>query len=156
MGLAFISLGIFVPAPLSERALPLALGGLFTVPYVILLVRRTVVFRADHAGITLGPELPMLQFRTVFPWADIKKITLYKITRPSQTMGKQPGTYIGIVPHRRAPADGAARRINTWRLDRERLAAVTAAAAPAVPIVDAAEIDPFTKAGRAVMREVGR
>jgi len=150
-------MGIFAPESLPARVIVVALGGLFAVPYVILLVTRKIVFRADHAGITLGPELPMFQFSTVFiPWADIKKITLYKITRPSRTMGRQPGTYIGIVPHDRAPADAAARRINTWRLDRGRLAAVTAAAAPGAPIVDAGEIDPFADAGRAILRQVRR
>jgi hypothetical protein len=127
------------------------------VPYVILLARRAIVFRADQAGITLGPEVPTRQFFSEFiPWPDINKITLYQITRPSRTVGRQPGTYIGIVPHHRRLAAGAARRINAWRLDRERLAAVTAAAAPGVAIVDAAEIDPHTSAGREVLRQVGR
>jgi hypothetical protein len=34
-------------------------------------------------------------------------------------------------------AAGASRRIRGWRLDRDRLAAVTAAVAPGVPVVDA-------------------
>jgi hypothetical protein len=34
-------------------------------------------------------------------------------------------------------AAGAARPIITWRLDRDRLAALIAAAAPGIPIVDA-------------------
>jgi hypothetical protein len=158
VGLLLLAMGVFAPPEsLFARVFGIALGGLYVVPYVILLVTRTIVFRADQAGITLGPELPMLQFFTVFiPWADIKKITLYKITRMSRTMGKQPGTYIGIVPHDRAPADPAARRINTWRLDRERLAAVTKAAAPGTPIADAGEINPWDDAGRAVLRQVGR
>ncbi len=120
-----------------------------------MLARRTAVFRADQEGITLGPEVPMRQFSAqFFSWAEIKKITFYKITRWSRTPGKQPGTYIGIVP--RTPPTGAARRINTWRLDRGRLAAVTAAAAPGVPIVEAGKIDPWTSTGRAVLRELGR
>jgi len=85
----------------------------------------------------------------------IKEITFYEITRISQTRGKQPGTYIGIVP-RRAPPAGAARRISTWRLDRGRLAAVTAAAAPGVPVVEAGVIDPWTSTGMAVLRKAGR
>ncbi len=157
-GLLILGAGIFIPhASLLGRVIGIAGGALFTVPYVILLVRRTIVFRADQAGITLGPEVLKFQFSTVFiPWADIRKVILYKITRASRTMGRQRGTYIGIVPHDRAPADPAVHRINTWRLDRERLAAVTKAAAPGTPIVDAGEIDPWEDAGRAVLREVGR
>jgi len=34
-------------------------------------------------------------------------------------------------------AAGAARPIKNWRLDRERLAAVTAAVAPGIPVIDA-------------------
>jgi hypothetical protein len=34
-------------------------------------------------------------------------------------------------------AAGASREITGWRLDRERLAAVTAAVAPGIPIVEA-------------------
>ncbi len=120
-----------------------------------MLARRTAVFRADQEGITLGPEVPMRQFSAeFFPWADIKKITFYTITRWSRTPGRQPGTYIGIVS--RTPPAGAARRINTWRLDPGRLAAVTAAAAPGVRIVEAGKIDPWTSTGRAVLRGVGR
>jgi hypothetical protein len=138
------------------RVFLIAGGGFLTVPYVIMLACRTAVFRADQAGITLGPEVPMRQFSAqFFPWAEIKEITLYTITRWSQTPGKQPGTLIGIVPRSTPPA-GAARRINTWRLDRGRLAAVTAPAAPGVRIVEAGKIDPWTSTGRAVLREVGR
>ena len=49
-----------------------------------------------------------------------------------------------IVP--RGAAYGRARRIDTWRLDPERLAAVAAAAAPDVPVVDAGDIDPWVDA----------
>jgi hypothetical protein len=155
-GLLSAAFGIFAPDPLYLRVFFIALGGFLTVPYVIMLAGRTAVFRADQAGITLGPEVLMLQFSAqFFPWADIKKITFYTITRWSQTTGKQPGTYIGIVP-RRTPRAGAARRINTWRLDRARLAAVTAAATPGVRIVEAGVIDPWTSTGQAVLREVGR
>jgi hypothetical protein len=155
-GLLFLAAGIFAPDPLYMRVFLIAGGGFLTVPYVIMLARRTAVFRADQAGITLGPEVPMRQFSAqFFPWAEIKKITFCKITRWSRTPGRQPGTYIGIVPHRMPPA-GRARRINTWRLDRGRLAAVTAAAAPGVRIVEAGKIDPWTSTGRAVLREVGR
>ncbi len=156
LGLLCLAAGIFSPDSLYLRVVLIAFGGYLTVPYVIMLAGRTAVFRADQEGITLGPEVPMRQFSAeFFPWADIKEITVYTITRWSRTPGKQPGTYIGIVPRRTPPA-GAARRINTWQLDRGRLAAVTAAAAPGVPIVEAGKIDPWTSTGRAVLCEVGR
>jgi hypothetical protein len=45
------------------------------------------------------------------------------------------------VTARRCPvpgvAAGAARPVTAWRLDRDRLAAVVAAAAPGIPILDA-------------------
>ncbi len=155
-GLLFLAAGIFSPDSLYLHVVLIAFGGFLTVPYVVMLAGRAAVFRADQEGITLGPEVPMRQFSAeFFPWAEIKKITVYKITRWSRTPGKQPGTYIGIVPRRTPPA-GAARRIDTWRLDRGRLAAVTAAAAPGVPIVEAGKIDPWTSTGRAVLCEVGR
>ena len=151
----FLAAGIFSPDSLYLHVVLIAFGGFLTVPYVVMLAGRAAVFRADQEGITLGPEVPMRQFSAeFFPWAEIKKITVYKITRWSRTPGKQPGTYIGIVP--RTPPAGAARRINTWRLDPGRLAAVTAAAAPGVRIVEAGKIDPWTSTGRAVLREVGR
>jgi hypothetical protein len=40
------------------------------------------------------------------------------------------------LPGTRRSGRGLYRRINTWRLDRQRLAAVTAAAAPGIPIID--------------------
>ena len=155
LGLLCLAAGIFAPDSLYSHVVGIAFGGFLTVPYVIMLAGRAAVFRADQEGITLGPEVPMRQFSAeFFPWAEIKKITFYTITRWSRTPGKQPGTYIGIVP--RTPPAGAARRINTWRLDPGRLAAVTAAAAPGVRIVEAGKIDPRTSTGMAVLRGVGR
>jgi hypothetical protein len=137
-GLLFLVVGIVPPESLAPRVFFIAFGGLCILPYVILLGSRPIAFGADHAGITLGPELPTLQFSSVFiPWADIERISLYKRVGLSRQMGKSPGTYIGIVVNDGEPAASfATRRINTWRLDRQRLAAVTAAFAPGVPIVD--------------------
>jgi len=130
------------------------------VPYLILLISRTL-FRADQAGITLGLELGRSGFsRTVFiPWTDIEKIALYKITRRSAQAGRK-GSYIKIVPHGVSQAAyGAARRIDTmwqpWRLDRERLAAVAAAVAPRVSIVDAGNIDHWVDADMERFRQLG-
>lgn len=132
----------------------IAVGGVFTL--LTWPLSRKIVFRADHAGITLGPKMPTFHFSstTLIPWADVRQITLYKLKRPSVTVRRWPGRYVGIVPRQGASAGPAARRI--WQLDRERLAAVTAAAAPGVRIVDAGEIDPWDDAGRAILREVGR
>jgi hypothetical protein len=138
-GLLFLAPGIFVPGSLAQRLVFIACGGLFIVPYVILLALRPIVFRADHAGITLGPELPTLQISSSFiPWADVDTVSLYRRVGLSNQRGKSPGTYIEIVLDDNEPAAlWATRRINTWRLDRQRLAAVTATAAPGVRIVDA-------------------
>jgi hypothetical protein len=90
--------------------------------------------------------LPSFQNSVFIPWADIEKITLYKITRSNRRVGRA-GSYIKIVPHGVGPAGYAAvRRVNTWRLDPERLVAVAAATAPGVPVVDAEEIDPWVDA----------
>jgi len=107
--------------------------------------------RADHAGITLGPQHYPLASRpaTFVPWADVEQIILYT--------GYQDGTpapWIGIRRREGAPAlpsgneqdpscpvpgvaAGAARRNKGLRLDRERLAAVTAAVAPGISVVQA-------------------
>jgi hypothetical protein len=58
----------------------------------------------------------------------IKEITFYKITRPRQTMARQPGSYIGIVPHLQAPVNGSARRIKTRGLE-----AIDGGQTPAAP-----------------------
>ena len=137
-GLIFLALGIFVPGSVAQRVFFIACGGLFIVPYAILLASRPFVFRADRAGITLGPELPTLQFSSgVIPWAEIETVSLYKRVGLSNQRGKSPGIYIEIVLKGNEPgAIWATRRFNTWRLDRQRLAAVTSAAAPDIAIVD--------------------
>jgi hypothetical protein len=115
--------------------------------------RRMIAFRADPTGITLGavPGNPRGGKAPVLvPWADIQQIILY----PVNPVGR--GRYaqvkcIGIQRRPEAPAlpegneqapgcpvpdvaSGATRRIIGWRLDRERLAAVIAAAAPGIPV----------------------
>jgi hypothetical protein len=139
-GLLFLAGGILPPGEsLAPRVFFIACGGLFILPFVILLASRPIVFRADHACITLGPELPTLQLSSSFiPSADIDTVSLYKRVGLSNQRGKSPGTYIEVVLDDMEPAaPWATRRINTWRLDRQRLAAVTATSAPGVRIVDA-------------------
>ena len=71
---------------------------------MFLLVSRKIVFRADHAGIVLGPGLRMLQVSAVFVrWADIKKIIFYTITARVRRWAASWVSYIGIVPYARAP-----------------------------------------------------
>ena len=58
------------------------------------------------------------------------------------TMGGKLSAQASQVTARRCPvpgvAAGAARPVTAWRLDRDRLAALTAAVAPAIPVIDAA------------------
>jgi hypothetical protein len=136
-----------------------ALTVLLAIPAVLALARPPVAFRADHAGITLGSGRRLPHRPAVFiPWADVEKIILYPGRKAAGF-----GDYIwasaevecvGVLRREGAPAlphgneqapgcpvpgvaAGATRRIKNWRLDRERLAAVTAAAAPGIPVIDA-------------------
>jgi hypothetical protein len=89
----------------------------------------------------------------LIPWADVERIILYR-GPATRGLAVQDGPCIGIQrrpgapplpwgnkPARRCPvpgvAAGAARPVTTWRLDRDRLAALTAAMAPGIPVVDA-------------------
>jgi hypothetical protein len=107
--------------------------------------------RADHAGITLGRQRYPLASRpaTFVPWADVEQIILY-----TADQGGGPGPWIGIRRRDGAPAlpsgneqapfcpvpgvaTGATRRNKGSRLDRERLATVTATVAPGISVVEA-------------------
>jgi hypothetical protein len=80
------------------------------------------------------------------PWADLEKIILYS----GYTSSGDQARYVAVQRRKGAPplpygneqvpwcpvlgvTAGAARRIKSWRLDREQLAAVTAAVAPGRP-----------------------
>ena len=112
---------------------------------------RRYPLRADHAGITLGRQRYPLTSRpaTFVPWADVEQIILY-----TAYQGGGPAPWIGIRRREGAPAlpsgneqapfcpvpgvaAGATRRNKGSRLDRERLAAVTAAVAPGISVVEA-------------------
>ena len=87
------------------------------------------------------------------PWAEVEGIVLYPGGGSvgwgsKETLGigiqRRPGAPAlprGNKPARRCPVPGvvagAVRPVSAWRLDRERLAALTAAVAPAIPITDA-------------------
>jgi hypothetical protein len=148
-GLLSVGLGILWRTPVIFTAIAL----LVAIPAVIALARRTMAFRADHAGITLGAVSDKLTFRrgqAVFvPWADVEQIILY----PASSRGQGPfasAQCIGVQRRDRAPAllegdeqapgcqvPGVAIGATRRRLDRERLATVTAAMAPEIPILDA-------------------
>jgi hypothetical protein len=123
---------------------------------VIDRVRRTTAFRADQAGITLGTVPDRLTVRRgsrlFIPWADVERIIIYPV-HPRGRGGRAVVQCIGVqrraiaqplqwgneqapgCPVPRVPA-WATRMVTGWRLDRSRLAAVTAAVAPDVPILD--------------------
>jgi len=140
----------------------IVVGGAAMLPYIILIAGRRVAFRADYTGITLGVNPTGRKFyATRIPWADVEMIVLYTLRWHSRgEVAGSAGTrgYIGIqrregapsLPHGNQPAlnrpgprvaAGATRDITTWRLDRNRLAAVIAVVAPAVRIFDYGTID---------------
>jgi 4-amino-4-deoxy-L-arabinose transferase-like glycosyltransferase len=157
-----ISLVSLIPAIFSHQPLPwlilfLIVFVLATVPWLLAVASRNIAFRADMAGITLGADPLSWPFRhasAVFvPWADVEGIVLYPGggsvgwgSREMLGIGIQrrqgaPPLSRGNKPARRCPvpgvAAGAVRPVSAWRLDRGRLAALTAAVAPAIPIIDA-------------------
>lgn len=160
IGLISVGLGILWQPPISAAAVVLAIpvissaiAVLLAMPGLIAMARRKTAFRADYAGITLGTlpdNLAFLRGSPVFiPWADVEQIILYP-SGPSESDGPARIQYIAVQRREAAAAprpDGAtpapasatpaAHKITGWRLDRERFAAVAAAVAPGVPIVEA-------------------
>jgi len=160
VGLVSVGLGILWQPPISAAAVVLAIpvissafAVLLAMPGLIAMARRKTAFRADYAGITLGTlpdNLALLRGSLVFiPWADVEQIILYP-SGPSESDGPARIGYIAVQrreaaaappPDGATPAPGSAtpapHKITGWRLDRERFAAVAAAVAPGVPIVEA-------------------
>jgi len=159
---AAVSLVSLIPAIFGHQRLPWVILApvifvLATVPWLVAVASRKIAFRADTAGITLGADPLSWPFRhpsAVFvPWSDAEAIALYRGGGPfgwrtgdEPCLGIQrrpdaPALSRGNKPARRCPlpgiAAGAARPVTAWRLDRDRLAALTAAVAPAIPIIDA-------------------
>jgi len=157
-----ISLVSLIPAIVSHQPLRwlllfLIVFVLSTVPWVLAVASRSIAFRADMAGITLGADPLGWPFRHAsavsVPWADIEGIVLYPGGGSVGWGAKQilgigiqrrqgaPALPRGNKPARRCPvpgvAAGAVRPVSAWRLDRQRLAALTAAVAPTIPITDA-------------------
>ena len=134
LGLAAGLLAIGLGFLWHTQAIFLVIGVVLVISAVMALARRQLAFRADHAGILLGGKHNRLTTRrgaaVLIPWADVEQIILYS----SEPGDQAPVQRIGI--QRR---DGAAEASKTtgWRLDRDRLAAVTAMMAPDVRIVEA-------------------
>jgi hypothetical protein len=136
------------------------LGAITALPAVVGLAVRRTAFRADYAGITLGADLrdgwTLRWDRAVtVPWADVEQIIIYP--GPGFPAGSR-ARHIGIQRRPGAPElsadDGpapgcplprvtaaATRPVSGWRLDRDRLAAVTAMVAPGVPVIDLTTIE---------------
>ena len=155
---AAISLVPLIPAIFSHQPLPwLILApivfALATVPWLLAVASRKIAFRADMAGITLGADPLSWPFRhasAVFvPWSDAEAIALYQGGGPfgwrigdDPCIGIQrrqgaPALSRGNNPARRCPvpgvAAGAVRPVTAWRLDRDRLSALTAWQHPPSP-----------------------
>jgi hypothetical protein len=149
LGLAYVTVMPWVTGVVIALAL-LALVG------PAAAARRMIAFRADYAGVTLGAapgKLVVRRNRAAFiPWTDVEKIIVYPAGPGTRDADRVP--WIGVQRREGSPAlpvgngqaadcpipgvaAGAARKVTGWRLDRERLAAVTAAVAPGIPIVEA-------------------
>jgi hypothetical protein len=150
---------------LMNLYLPIALvlvvlGAITALPAVAGLALRRTAFRADYAGITLGADLrdgwTLRWDRGVFvPWAEVEQIVIYPgqgfpagSRAPRIGIQRRPGApelSAGDGPAPGCPlprvTTAATRPVSGWRLDRDRLAAVTAMVAPDVPVVDLAAID---------------
>jgi hypothetical protein len=149
IALVFVTMAPWVAGVVTALAL-LALFG----PAVT--GRRMIAFRADYEGITLGAAPGRLVGRgqaLFIPWADAEKIILYPAEPGAQGRDGRVRC-IGVQRREGSPAvpggneqalgcpvpgvaAGTSRKITGWRLDRERLAAVTAAVAPGIPVVEA-------------------
>ena len=160
VGLVSVGLGLMWQPPISAAAVVLAIPVIFSaiavllaVPGLVAMARRKTAFRADWAGIMLGTlpdSMALLRGSPVFiAWADVERIILYPsgLSEPGAparigyiAVQRRAGTAVP-APEGAAPAPGgaapAAHKIAGWRLDRERFAAVAAAVAPGVPIVEA-------------------
>ena len=156
LGLVPLIVAIFSHQPLPWVILAPVVFALATVPWLVAVASRKVAFRADMAGITLGADPLSWPFRHAWgvfvPWSDAEGIALRQGGGPSgwrirddpfigiQRRQDAPALSRGNKPARRCPvpgvAAGAVRPVTAWRLDRDRLAAVTAAVAPGIPIID--------------------
>lgn len=151
VNLGLLGLAFYGSRPSAWLAVSLLFAMAVTLPSVIAAVSRRVAFRVDPMGITLGADPLSWPGRAdVFiPWSDVDKIILYQGSRSRSArrcigIQRSPGSL--PLPRGNGPAggcpvpglaEGATRQVVAWRLDRERLTAVTAALAPGVPVIDA-------------------
>jgi hypothetical protein len=155
-GLVLLAAGIYLmviswplPSGLDFKGalFPILIGSALAVPYVfyVILLAGRVAFRADQAGITFPPmpyaTLLLWTFKChckseFIPWSKVKGITLYTIRGKGRARLKAPVIEIHHSYSRDAHDSYALRSIITWRLDRNRLAAIVTAAAPGIPIVE--------------------
>jgi hypothetical protein len=152
VGIVSVGLGILwqppgVSAATVILAMPVIVSAIavgLAAPSLFAAARRMIAFRADYAGITFGATPDNWTFfrrpATFIPWAEIAQITLCSA---GPIVPERSGVIDRIVlQHRDAVIDAqpgaalvTARRITGWRLDCQRLAAVTAAVAPGVPMI---------------------
>jgi hypothetical protein len=129
MGLAAGLLAIGLGFLWHTQAIFLVIGVMLVALTVFTLARRQLAFRADHAGILLPGEPDRLTARRgpamPIPWADVEQIILY-----SSEPGEQAAVQRIGIQCRTGRLE--TRRLSSWRLNRDRLAAVTAAVAPDV------------------------
>ena len=157
LAVSLVMLGIALLGSHGSVALAFSLLAFVTVtmPCLAAAGGRRIAFRADSLGITLGADplsWPGRNSSGVFiSWCEVEKIVLYGGPKSRQSgatnrmcigIQRRPGAPSlpgGNGPARSCPvpglAEGATRQVVAWRLDRERLTALTAAVAPGVPVV---------------------
>jgi hypothetical protein len=128
-----------------------------TMPCLAAAGGRRVAFRADPMGITFGADPLSWPGRNnsglFISWSEVERIVLYQGPKTRESgagnrlcigIQRRPGAPplpSGNGPARCCPVlgltEGATRQVVAWRLDRERLTALTAAVAPGVPVIDA-------------------
>ena len=158
LAICLVMIGVAVHFSFATWIALSALGLMsITVPCLAAAATGRIAFRADVLGITLGASplsWPGRDSSPVFiPWSDVERIVLYSGPKSGE-LGAGDRQCIGIQrrpgaprlprgngPARRCPvpglAEGATRQVVAWRLDRERLVALTAAVAPGIPVIDA-------------------
>ncbi|HEY2574774.1 MAG TPA: hypothetical protein VGI74_00550 [Streptosporangiaceae bacterium] len=159
VSLLVIGLGFFWHSPMILMVIAIVLGILIAQGAgAVDLARRRIAFRVDREGVALGAVPDKLTVRRgsplFIPWTDVKSIILYQ-SSPQAKGNHVPVPCIGVQRKEGAtpllwgneqapgcPVPGvptwATRRVVGWRLDHGRLAAVVAAVAPGVTIVDTA------------------
>lgn len=157
VSLLLFGLGFFWHSPVILMVIAIVLAVLIAQGAgAVDLARRMIAFRVDKEGIALGAVPDKLTVRRgsplFIPWTDVKSIVLYP-SSPQANGNHAPVQCIGVQRKEGAtpllwgneqapgcPVPGvptwATRRIIGWRLDHGRLAAVVAAVAPGVRIVD--------------------